>query len=232
MFPLSSIRTRSVNVPPISIPRYMFVMAMMLCPGAARWNVTVSRHRCLCFQTAYVSASGPNAATAIAYSSQRRGRFVRTSFIVGVVVALIAGPALVQANAQTPGAGQPTLLDPHPMVPHSQLTPPPHKARQPAAAPAGAGRCYCQSRAGAGKNASRDRQSAFDTGDAFGRGAGALRRSGFRRRHLSAHQRSAAELFRHSGARRLAGAAGGRKACARCHRPGRRLAAQTSGDLR
>jgi L,D-transpeptidase YcbB len=55
---------------------------------------------------------------------------VRTSFIVGVVVALIAGPAF----AQTPGAGQPTLLDPHPMVPHSQLTPAPAQSAPPAAA--------------------------------------------------------------------------------------------------
>jgi murein L,D-transpeptidase YcbB/YkuD len=55
---------------------------------------------------------------------------VRTSFIVGVVVALIAGPAF----AQTPGAGQPTLLDPHPMVPHSQLTPAPTQSAPPAAA--------------------------------------------------------------------------------------------------
>jgi len=55
---------------------------------------------------------------------------VRTSFIVGVVVALIAGPAF----GQTPGAGQPTLLDPHPMVPHSQLTPAPAQSAPPAAA--------------------------------------------------------------------------------------------------
>jgi murein L,D-transpeptidase YcbB/YkuD len=57
---------------------------------------------------------------------------VRTSFIVGVVVALVAGPAL----AQTPGAGQPTLLDPHPAIPHPQLTPAPAPAQSapPAAA--------------------------------------------------------------------------------------------------
>ena len=29
------------------------------------------------------------------------------------------------ALAQTPGAGQPTLLDPHPAIPHPQLTPAP-----------------------------------------------------------------------------------------------------------
>jgi len=57
---------------------------------------------------------------------------VRTSFVVGVVVALIAGPAL----AQTPGAGQPTLLDPHPMVPHSQVAPAPAQSARPAAAAA------------------------------------------------------------------------------------------------
>ena len=57
---------------------------------------------------------------------------MRTSFIVSVVVALMAGPAL----AQTPGAGQPTLLDPHPMVPNSRLTPaPPQRAPQAAAGP-------------------------------------------------------------------------------------------------
>jgi murein L,D-transpeptidase YcbB/YkuD len=55
---------------------------------------------------------------------------VRTSFIVGVVVALVAGPAL----AQTPNAGQPTLLDPHPAIPHPQLTPAPAQSAPPAAA--------------------------------------------------------------------------------------------------
>ena len=59
---------------------------------------------------------------------------MRTSFVVGVVVALIAGPAL----AQTPGAGQPTLLDPHPMVPHSKLAPAPAQSTRPAAATAAA----------------------------------------------------------------------------------------------
>ena len=55
---------------------------------------------------------------------------MRTSFIVGVVVALVAGPAL----AQTPGAGQPTLLDPHPAIPHPQLMPAPAQSAPPAAA--------------------------------------------------------------------------------------------------
>jgi L,D-transpeptidase YcbB len=55
---------------------------------------------------------------------------VRTSFIVGVVVALIAGPAL----AQTSSPGQPTLLDPHPMVPNPQLTPAPTQSAPAAAA--------------------------------------------------------------------------------------------------
>ncbi len=60
---------------------------------------------------------------------------MRTGFIVGVVVALIAGPAVTgPALAQTPGAGQPTLLDPRPTVPHPQLTPPPAQSAQPAAA--------------------------------------------------------------------------------------------------
>ena len=60
---------------------------------------------------------------------------MRTGFIVGVVVALIAGPVVTgPALAQTPGAGQPTLLDPRPTVPHPQLTPPPAQSAQPAAA--------------------------------------------------------------------------------------------------
>ena len=44
---------------------------------------------------------------------------MRISFIVGVVFALATGPALAQ------GVGQPTLLDPHPAVPHPQLSPAP-----------------------------------------------------------------------------------------------------------
>ena len=92
-----------------------------------RWaNLTVSQHRSLRFRT----ASGPNAATAIAYSLKQRGRVVRISFIVGVVLALATGPALAQAQ----GAGQPTLLDPHPAVPHPQLSPPPAQSAPPAAA--------------------------------------------------------------------------------------------------
>ncbi len=60
---------------------------------------------------------------------------MRTGFIVGVVVALIAGPVVTgPALAQAPGAGQPTLLDPRPTVPHPQLTPPPAQSAQPAAA--------------------------------------------------------------------------------------------------
>jgi L,D-transpeptidase YcbB len=43
---------------------------------------------------------------------------VRTSSIVGVVLALAVGPALAQVS------GQPTLLDPRPAVPNPQLTPP------------------------------------------------------------------------------------------------------------
>ena len=53
---------------------------------------------------------------------------MRTNFFVGVVFALVVGPAFIQqglvqeALAQQP-AGQPTLLDPHPSVPNPQLTP-------------------------------------------------------------------------------------------------------------
>ena len=55
---------------------------------------------------------------------------MRTSFIVGVVLALAAGPSLAQ------GVGQPTLLDPHPAVPHPQLSPAPAQSAPPAAASA------------------------------------------------------------------------------------------------
>ena len=53
---------------------------------------------------------------------------MRISFIVGVVLALATGPALAQ------GVGQPTLLDPHPAVPHPQLSPAPAQSAPPAAA--------------------------------------------------------------------------------------------------
>ena len=53
---------------------------------------------------------------------------MRISFIVGVVLALATGPALPQ------GVGQPTLLDPHPAVPHPQLLPAPAQNAPPAAA--------------------------------------------------------------------------------------------------
>ena len=59
---------------------------------------------------------------------------MRISFIVGVVFALATGPALAQ------GVGQPTLLDPHPAVPHPQLSPAPAAPSAPRAARAAAAR--------------------------------------------------------------------------------------------
>ena len=142
---------------------------MMLCPRAARERYGITAPMPLLLD-AYSAACGPNAATAIAYSSQRRGAIRADQFYRR----RCSRPGC-RARAGTDTGRRSADLARSASGHSSSATHARAGAKRPAGGrAAGANHGCCQTNAGAGENAPRNRQGSFNARGSFGRRRSAL----------------------------------------------------------